>query len=263
MVNFFMSLSSNNNYVATIFCPLYKGKRFIEGYMEDMICQSAFRDVKFHILDCNSPEDEFSVIEKYQGYKNIFYERLDEDPGLYEAWNICCKRSTTPLVGNWNVDDRKSPWSLEALIQPFLLDKDLDISYGATFVSEEANENWENVQKNTIFPCTETNNWKDLIYNNSPHCMPIWKKSLHERFGYFDSSYKTAADSDMWIRAVKGGAKIKMIKDIVGIYYHNPKGRSTDAETLKDMLDEVHGMRKKHDPTYEFKSLYKSISESR
>ena len=93
--------------------------------------------------------------------------------------------------------------------------------------------------------------------------MPVWKRSIHQRFGYFNSSYKTAADSDMWIRAVKGGAKIKMIKDIVGIYYHNPKGRSTDSETLKGMLDEVHDMRKKHDPTYEFKSHYKATSESR
>ena len=64
--------------------------------------------------------------------------------------------------------------------------------------------------------------------------MPIWKKSIHDRFGYFDSSYKTAADSDMWIRAVKQGAKIKMVRDVVGIYYQNPNGRSTQPETLKE-----------------------------
>ena len=83
--------------------------------------------------------------------------------------------------------------------------------------------------------------------------MPIWKKSIHDRFGYFDSSYKTAADSDMWIRAVKQGAKIKMVRDVVGIYYQNPNGRSTDPETLKEMLKEVHGMRKKHYSNYQSK----------
>lgn len=263
MVNILMNLSSNNSYLATIFCPLYKGRKFIEGYMEDIICQSIFHDIKFHILDCNSPEDEFSVIERYQGYSNIVYQRLDKDPGLYEAWNICCRRARTPLLGNWNVDDRKSPWSLEALTQPFLLDKNLDISYGPTFVSEKANEGWQDVQKSTIFPCNETKSWKDLIFNNSPHCMPVWRRSIHERFGYFNSSYKTAADSEMWIRAVKGGAKIKMIKDITGIYYQNPEGRSTDPETLKEMLDEVHEMRKKHYPAYDIKSLYDSASRSR
>ena len=83
--------------------------------------------------------------------------------------------------------------------------------------------------------------------------MPVWKKSIHDRFGYFDSSYKTAADSDMWIRAAKGGAKIKMIKDLVGIYYDNPKGRSTNPESLKQMLQEVHSMRLKHLPSYTYK----------
>ena len=250
MVNFLMSLSRNKDYLATIFCPLYKGEKFIEGYMEDMISQSVFSRVKFHILDCNSPENEYETIERYLGYENILYERLGEDPGLYEAWNICCKRADTDLVGNWNVDDRKSPWSLEALIQPFLLDQDLDISYGATFISEKANERWEEVQKTLIFPCRETNNWKDLVFNNFPHCMPIWKKSIHDRFGYFDTSYETAADSDMWIRAVKAGAKTKMVSDIVGIYYKNPNGRSTDKETFKQMINEVNAMRRKHYPEY-------------
>ena len=253
MVNFLMSLSRNKDYLATIFCPLYKGEKFIEGYMEDMISQSVFSRVKFHILDCNSPENEYETIERYLGYENILYERLGEDPGLYEAWNICCKRANTDLIGNWNVDDRKSPWSLEALIQPFLLDQDLDISYGATFISNKANESWEEVQKNTVFPCHEIRVWEDLVYNNSPHCMPVWKKSIHDRFGYFDSSYKTAAHSDMWIRAAKGGAKIKMIKDLVGIYYDNPKGRSTNPESLKQMLQEVHSMRLKHLPSYTYK----------
>ena len=246
-----MVLSRNKTYLATVFCTLYKGEKFIKGYMENMISQSVFNRVKFHILDCNSPENEYETIERYLGYENILYERLGEDPGLYEGWNICCKRADTDLVGKWNVDDRKSPWSLEALIQPFLLDKNLDVSYGPTFVSEKANENWEEVQKNVIFPCNETNRWEDLIINNNPHCMPIWKKSIHDRFGYFDSSYKTAADSDMWIRAVKQGAKIKMVRDVVGIYYQNPNGRSTDPETLKEMLEEVHGMRKKHYPNYQ------------
>jgi hypothetical protein len=250
MVNIFMNLSSTKTPSLTVFCPLFKGSEFIQGYMEDMVRQTFFKEVRFHILDCASPDNEFEVIERFLGHKNIFYQRLDYDPGLYEAWNMCCKAADTELVGNWNVDDRKSPWSLEALLQPFLLDSNLDIAYGPTFVSENANESWEEIKDPSIFPCNNTRTWRDLIVNNSPHCMPIWKKSIHDRFGYFDASYETAADSDMWIRAVKGGATIKMVRDVVGIYYQNPRGRSTNPETFKKMLDEVHGMRKKHCPEY-------------
>ena len=49
------------------------------------------------------------------------------------------------------------------------------------------------------------------------------------------------------------GAKITMVKDIIGVYYQNPHGRSTNPETLKEMLDEVHGMRKSHLPSYQNK----------
>jgi len=257
-----MKLSTIKGPLATIFCPLYKGEKFIEGYMEDMISQSFFKKVKFYILDCASPQDEYKIIKKYLGHKNIVYERLDSDPGLYQAWNLCCKKADTELLGNWNVDDRKSPWSLESLIQPFLIDEDLDISYGATFISDKDNEGWDQVQKNLIFPCRETTSWKDLIFNNHPHCMPIWKKSIHDRFGYFDDSYETAADSDMWIRAVKQGAKIKMVNDIVGVYYKNPHGRSTDKETFKKMIDEVNSMRKKHYPEYKPNNEYRSSISS-
>jgi hypothetical protein len=54
----------------------------------------------------------------------------------------------------------------------------------------------------------------------------------------------------MWIRAVKKGAKIKKVNDIVGVYFDNPRGRSTNPETLKEMLNEVHTMRGRHLPSY-------------
>ena len=250
MVKSSVNLSSIKGPSLTVFCPLFKGDAFIEGYLEDMVGQTIFKEVSFYILDCNSPHNEFSVVERFLGYDNIHYKRLDKDPGLYEAWNICCKSASTELVGNWNVDDRKSPWSLEALRQPFTLDTSLDISYGASLVSNTPNENWNEIRGSSVFPCNETNGWEDLIFNNNPHCMPIWKKSIHDRFGYFDTQYKTAADSDMWIRAVKGGAKIKKINDIVGIYFDNPSGRSTNPKTLNKMLEEVHEMREKHLPSY-------------
>jgi len=250
MVDIFMNLSSIKAPSLTVFCPLFKGAIFIEGYLEDMVSQTIFSEVDFHILDCGSPQNESSVIEKFLGYTNIHYERLDEDPGLYEAWNICCKNASTELVGNWNVDDRKSPWSLEALRQPFVLDMDLDISYGPTLISKTANENWGKIKQASLFPCNDTGKWEDLIINNNPHCMPVWKKTIHDRFGYFNTQYKTAADSDMLIRAVKGGAKIKKVTDIVGIYFDNPQGRSTNPETLKEMLKEVHDMRGQHLPSY-------------
>ena len=82
--------------------------------------------------------------------------------------------------------------------------------------------------------------------NNSPHCMPLWKKSLHDRFGYFDENYRTASDGDMWLRSAVGGAKIYMVNHPVGLYYYNPNGISTNPENLVKLVAEVQEMRKKY-----------------
>jgi hypothetical protein len=76
--------------------------------------------------------------------------------------------------------------------------------------------------------------------------MPLWKKQLHDRFGYFDESYKTAADGDFWLRCCVGGSNIKMVNHPVGLYYENPNGRSTNPETLQEMISEVMMMRSKY-----------------
>ena len=87
---------------------------------------------------------------------------------------------------------------------------------------------------------------ENLIMNNSPHCMPLWKKSLHDRYGYFDEKYLTAADGDLWLRCAVAGCKISMINHPVGLYYENPNGRSTNPETLQEMVEEVQRMRAKY-----------------
>ena len=80
--------------------------------------------------------------------------------------------------------------------------------------------------------------------------MPLWRRDLHDRYGFFDEKYLTAADSDMWIRAAKQDAKLFFVDETVGIYYKNPDGVSTDLKNLRKMLDEVNSMRRSHCPDY-------------
>jgi hypothetical protein len=80
--------------------------------------------------------------------------------------------------------------------------------------------------------------------------MPMWRRSIHDRFGYFDEDYLTSSDADLWLKAAKGGSQMKKIDDTVGIYYYNPTGRSSNPETLKQMVYEVNEMRRKYEPNY-------------
>lgn len=233
-------------YKCSIFCPLFKGEKFVQGYIEDMLKQSIFSDVEFIFLDCASPENEKQyLLPLSEKYENVIYHRLDTDPGLYAAWNICVKMCSAPIIGNWNIDDRKNVHSLEILLKVFDRNPNVDLVYGLTYVSLIANERYEDNDYSKIYPCYRPS-LETLLQNNSPHCMPLWKKSLHDRFGYFDESYKTASDSDMWLRSCVGGAIIEMVNHPVGLYYHNPQGRSTNPQVLAEMVAEVVEMRRKY-----------------
>lgn len=234
------------NYKCSLFCSIYKGQKFLNGYIENMLKQSMFSDIEFVLLDCASPENERVYIEPLtQKYSNIKYYRLESDPGLYAAWNIAVKKCSAPIIGNWNIDDRKNVHSTEILYKAFERDPSLDLAYGLTYVSTIANETYENNSYENIYPCLP-HSVKNLLINNSPHCMPMWKKSIHDRFGYFDESYKTASDGDLWLRCAVGGARIQMVNHPVGLYYHNPTGRSTDPKHLLEMVAEVQQMRQKY-----------------
>jgi len=235
-----------NNYTCSLFCSLYKGQKFIDGYLEDVLKQTVFDQIEFIFLDCASPEDEKSkILPLTEQYTNIKYNRLDHDPGLYAAWNIAITKCSAPIIGNWNVDDRKNAHSVEILLKAFDRDPSLDLVYGLTYVSTVANERYEDNSYDFFYPCLP-HSLQNLLINNSPHCMPMWRKNLHDRFGLFDENYKTASDGDMWLRCAVGGARIKMINHPVGLYYHNPTGRSTDPAHLAEMVAEVDIMRQKY-----------------
>jgi hypothetical protein len=230
----------------SLFCSFYKGQKFIESFIDNILEQTIFKNIEFIFLNCNSPENEEQyILPLTQKYSNIKYYKLDYDPGLYAAWNIATTKCSASIIGNWNVDDRKNKEGLEILLYQFDKDPELDIVYGFTYVSHKANEKYIDNDYNQIYPYLP-HSFENLLRNNSPHCMPLWKKNLHDRFGYFDESYRTASDGDFWLRCAVGGAKIKMVNHPVGLYYENPSGRSTNPETLKDMVNEVQTMRNKY-----------------
>jgi len=240
------NMNSLHNYKCSIFCSFFKGEQFIHKYLENILEQTCFDTTEFILLNCNSPENEYKYIQPFiEKYSNIKYYQLDSDPGLYSAWNIAVKKCSSSIIGNWNIDDRKNKEGLEILINQFDKDPTLDVVYGLTYISRKANEKYIDNSYTEIYPYLP-HSFENLLRNNSPHCMPLWKKELHDRFGYFDESYKTASDGDFWLRCCVGGSNIKMVNHPVGLYYENPNGRSTNPETLQEMISEVMMMRSKY-----------------
>ena len=58
----------------------------------------------------------------------------------------------------------------------------------------------------------------------------MWRRELHDKFGYFNQHYKASGDWDFWLRCAFGGTKFVKHPEILGVYYFNPEGMSTNPE---------------------------------
>jgi len=219
----------------SIITSIYDGDNFIEAYLEDITRQTIFEsNCELILIDANSPGNEYGVIESYlkKFPNNIIYKKLDHDPGIYGVWNLGIEMASGDYITNANLDDRKRPDSLEKHAVALFSNQDVGLVYADMAITDSPNETWENNTsdgKRYNFPNFSLDNLKMV---NMPHASPMWRKSLHDVAGNFDSSFKSAGDWEMWLRAATKGVRFKKINDVLGLYYFNPTGISTNPENF-------------------------------
>lgn len=216
----------------SLITSVFKGDPFIKGFLEDIVRQSIFPECELILINANSPHNEEPIIKEYAAmYPNIIYVRLNYDPGIYAVWNMGIKLASAELIANANLDDRRNPQSLEVQAQALENDPSIDLVYGDYLLTYGAHETFE---KNTHSRIVKNPDFAPhLMHICLPGPQPMWRKSMHDKYGFFDESFFSAGDYEMWLRAVsKGGVFKKIPQLITGLYYHNPQGLSTDTQDV-------------------------------
>lgn len=216
----------------SIITSVYDGDDFIRPFLEDITRQTIFEDkCELILINANSPGNEEEVIQEYLDKypNNIIYKRLEEDPGIYACWNKAIKLSTGVFVTNANIDDRRSPYFMEEMAHALSVQNSIDVVYADNYLTRESNETWEENTARSLYP-SEPFSIEAMLRGNPPHCMPIWRKAIHDTHGYFSEEYKSASDWEFWLRCAFGGVQMKKVNKPLGIYFFNPKGMSTNQE---------------------------------
>jgi len=217
----------------SIITSIYNADDQIEGFLEDIVKQTYFDKCELVIVDGASPGKELDVIARYQKqYSNIFYHRLQEDPGIYGCWNYAIENSSGEYLANANVDDRRAFNQIEKFVSVLDADSGLDLVYGQTFATRSPNETfYDNSSNYQLYPTHPFS--KEAMVKCLPGCQPLWRRSMHQKAGLFDGNYKFAGDWEMWLRAVRNGSRFIMLEGVYGLYYHNPVGLTTDPKKRK------------------------------
>ena len=195
----------------------YYAENFLKGRIENLLAQSLKPEIVI-VCELGSPEDEIA-----NDFADVKIIHTDGIPTLYEAWNMAIKEAQGEYITTANCDDRFYPRAIEKLAKALDENKGFAMAYHDIDVVEE-------IDGKPI----RTFNWyegglKELVYQGcflGP--MPMWRKSLHDKYGYFlevetlkngdQYKYEIVSDYEFWMRLAAGNEKFYHIKEVLGAY---------------------------------------------
>ena len=175
------------------------------------------------VIDSASEQNEQEIIQKFQAtYPNIVYERTSKRETLYAAWNRAIKMSRGAYITNANTDDRHRPDALEVMASYLDTHSQTSVVFADQLITNISNDTWATTKANQRW------NWPSFDYSElERRCIlgpqPMWRKSLHEKYGYFRSEFTSAGDYEFWLRIGKT-ENIVRLPEILGLYYNNKQG---------------------------------------
>jgi|CXWL01.1.fsa_nt_gi glycosyltransferase involved in cell wall biosynthesis len=250
-----MSNNLSRSPQVTFVTSLFRGGSYLKGYLENVLAAAIQADGEVIIIDVNPDNHDQQVITQFidanpDACERFEYLHLDHDPGLYACWQLAISKARADLITNANIDDRRSPFHTARLVNLLTQNPHISGACGsiscirshgeAGWFSLDANELWfygEGTKEIDFEDLYRFDEKGEVLSRNVMHCMPVWRKSLHERYGAFDEEvYGTSADWAFWLKCAKAGERFMLDENAFGRYFLNPDShnRRNDSLGLKE-----------------------------
>lgn len=176
----------------------------------DSVLNQTYSDIEYIVIDGKSSDNTPDIINEYE---SLFNDRLklisEPDKGLYDAMNKGIKMATGDIVGIINSDDfYHKPDIIEKVASTFIENKAVQAVFGdVRFV------NPNNLDKTVRYYRAKNFNVNRFRFGfMPPHPTFFTYKHNFEKFGYYQTDYKIAADYELLIRFLyTNGLKYKYL----------------------------------------------------
>ncbi|RNA61692.1 glycosyltransferase [Chryseobacterium nematophagum] len=178
----------------SIITVCWNSEKYIRTAIESVLNQT-YKDIEYIIVDGGSSDETLDIIRSYETH---FEGRLrwisEKDKGIYDAMNKGINMATGDIVGLLNSDDFYISNSiLESVEDCFNKNKVDSVFADLYYVKED--------DTNKIIRKWRTGNKKSFISGWHPaHPSFFVKKSIYNKYGLFDLTYRIAADFEIMLR---------------------------------------------------------------
>jgi len=184
----------------------YFAADYLAGRLENLMEQDPQPEI---IVICQTDSMEFHIASNHAGVKII---TTPDIPTIYAAWNLGIEAASGEYITNANCDDRLFPGTLAKMAAILDGKPAYALVYGNQDIVSEIGGD-----PTGKFEWAE-GGIEELLKGCFCGPMPMWRKSLHAKHGYFDPEMQVAGDYEFWLRITKAGERLYHIKDTVGSY---------------------------------------------
>lgn len=199
--------------MTTVSCIVsaYYAADYIEGRLQNLLKQKPQPEI---VVVCQRGSAEHIAASQFKEITNIVL--TDDVPTVYAAWNLGIQAAHGDYLTNANCDDRLYPGALAKLAEALDKNKKYDVAYSNADVVEqiggEVTARYEWVEGGI----------EQLLVGCFVGPWPMWRKSLHDKYGMFDGEMHSSGDYEFWLRLAKAGVKFFHLREVTGAYLSRP-----------------------------------------
>tara|TARA_B100000575_G_scaffold58054_1_gene43847 strand:- start:607 stop:1383 length:777 start_codon:yes stop_codon:yes gene_type:complete len=208
--------------VSTI-TPCYNMSKYMKGFLTNL-SQQTHKDLEV-VIDHNDPsETEVKLIEAHNEiYDNIFHIQVDGVDPIGISMNRCIENATGDYLCIWNVDDLRTPDSIEVMANALDENPDVDFVYGNYYIVP----NFGGTQGQYV---DEAGREEELTTGMILGPYFMFRKSILKKSGVFDEQLVQGADYDLALRLAFNGKGMHLPLNL-GYYLNEGLGQSTKPDS--------------------------------
>jgi len=214
-------MNPSKEYLVSAIVPTYNAGRFMRGLLEDLEGQTIAHRMEIVVVDTCSPTNEGAIVKEFQQrYDNIVYIRTERRESSHSAINRCIGGARGKYLTLACTDDRHKKDAFERMAAVLEARPDVALVYANSYITTAENETFENHSRLAIYRWTDFNPLQ-LHYGCYVGPQPMWRRDVHEQYGYFDESLESAGDWDFWLRMAESEIFLH-IDEFLGLYLYSP-----------------------------------------
>ncbi len=214
--------------------PSFNQAAFLRAAIDSVRRQQGV-ELEYEVRDGGSTDGSLEVLREFG---SSLRWRSGSDGGQVAAVNAGLQETRGEICGYLNSDDVLEPGALARVAAVFEENPDVDVVYGdAWFIDAEG-------RRTRPYPTAHFD--FQVLVQHCFICQPatFWRRSLHTRWGWFDSAYDNTFDYEFWIRLATRGARFLHLPQALAESREHPDTKT--RRQRKAIFREIRHMELRH-----------------